>query len=324
MGETTRAETIPVVPAIAKVEGVEDCTAVINGVRWRYLHAGSGPALLLVHGFMGYSFSWRFVVAGLARHYSVYAVDLPGCGFSERSAGLPGTVASDAEGLLNFMDHMGIQQFDVLGTSRGGGAAIALAGLAAERGTLHRIRRLVLSAPINPWSKLGLLRIRLLATRVGRIYVVHLASRLPFILRRYFKQLYGVPASIPPDSFLGYQEGLMPAGSFEHLWNIIYSWMADLQRVETVLPLVESVPALLLWGDRDRAVAPASAQELHRRWNNSAVLMMDRIGHMPYEEVPEEFNRIVLDFLLQNTPATPLRSEARLAMAQTARSLDRA
>jgi pimeloyl-ACP methyl ester carboxylesterase len=323
MGETTRAETIPAVPAIAKVDGVEDCTAVINGVRWRYLHAGSGPALLLVHGFMGYSFSWRFVVAGLARHYSVYAVDLPGCGFSERSAGLPGTVASDAEGLLNFMDHMGIQQCDVLGTSRGGGAAIALAGLAAERGTLHRIRRLVLSAPINPWSKLGLLRIRRLATRVGRIYVVHLASRLPFILRRYFKQLYGVPASIPPDSFLGYQEGLMPAGSFEHLWNIICSWMADLQRVETVLPLVESVPLLLLWGDRDRAVDPASAQELHRRWKNSAVLMMDRIGHMPYEEVPEEFNRIVLDFLRHDTPATPLQTEAPIAMAQTGEDLRR-
>src|SRR5208337_2162520 len=100
-----------------------------------------------------YSFSWRFVIRGLARHYSVFAVDLPGCGFSERSAALPGTLASDAEGLLNFMDHMGIEQFDVLGTSRGGGATITLAGLAAERSRLHRVRRLVLSAPINPWSR---------------------------------------------------------------------------------------------------------------------------------------------------------------------------
>src|SRR5215471_16412001 len=72
------------VPAIAIVDGVEECSAVINGVRWRYLQAGSGPALLVVHGFMGYSFSWRFVIKGLAEHYSVYAVDLPGCGFSER------------------------------------------------------------------------------------------------------------------------------------------------------------------------------------------------------------------------------------------------
>ena len=300
---------MPPVPAIANVAGVEDCTAVIDGVRWRYLHAGSGPVLLLVHGFMGYSFSWRFVMRELARHYSVYAVDLPGCGFSERNEALPGTLVSDATGLLNFIDHMGIEQFDVVGTSRGGGLSIALAGLAAERGQLHRIRRLVLSAPINPWSKLGMLRIRILATPPGRIYVVHLASRLPFILRRYFTKLYGDPASIPPDSFAGYQEGLEPAGSFAHLWNIIRSWTADLGRIETVLPLVESVPALLLWGEWDRAVHRSSAGELHRRWKNSVVLIMNRIGHMPYEEVPDEFNRIVLDFLLRDTPATPLQTE---------------
>ena len=324
MNDSTKAEVMCGVPELAKVAGLEACNAVINGVRWRYLHAGSGPALLLVHGFMGYSFSWRFVMPELSRHFSVYAVDLPGCGFSERGDAVPGTLASDAEGLLNFMDHMGIEEFDVLGTSRGGGLTIALAGLAAERGMLHRLRRLVLSAPINPWSKLGLLRMRLMATPPGRIYVVHLASRLRFILRRYFIQLYGDPASIPPGSFLGYQAGLEPAGSFEHLWNITRSWVADLKRVETALPMVESVPALLLWGGWDRAVHRSSASELHRRWKNSAVLIMKRIGHMPYEEVPDEFNRIVLDFLLHDTPATPLHAEVPLAMAQTTLEPDRA
>jgi pimeloyl-ACP methyl ester carboxylesterase len=318
MNESRKTEASSGVPELAQVAGAEEYNAVINGVRWRFLHAGSGPALLLVHGFMGYSFSWRFVMAELAQHFSVYAVDLPGCGFSERSEGVPGTLASDAEGLLDFMDHMGIELFDVVGTSRGGGLTIALAGLMAERGVLHRIRRLVLSAPINPWSKLGLLRMRMMATRVGRIYVVDLASRLRFILRRYFVHLYGDPANIPPGSFLGYQAGLEPAGSFEHLWNITRSWAADLKRVETVLPLVEKVPALLLWGERDRAVHRSSASELHRRWTNSVVLVMKQIGHMPYEEVPEEFNRIVLDFLLHDSTATPLQAEAQAAIAPAA------
>lgn len=317
MNDSTQAGVRCEVPELAKVAGVEECSAVINGVRWRYLHAGSGPALLLVHGFMGYSFSWRFVMSGLARHYSVYAVDLPGCGFSEHSAALPGTLVSDAQNLLNFMDYMGIEQADLLGTSRGGGATIALAGLMAERGILHRIRRLVLSAPINPWSKLGMLRIRLLRTRAGRIYVLHLARRLPFILKDFFRKLYADPATIPPDSFAGYQAGLEPAGSFEHIWNMLRSWMNDLNRIESALPQVESVPALLLWGEWDRAVHRASASELHRRWKNSVVLIMDRIGHMPYEEVPEEFNRIVLDFLLRDTPVAPIQSQAPVAMAQT-------
>ena len=78
---------------------------------------------------------------------------------------------------------------------------------------------------------------------------------------------------------------------------------------------VESIPALLLWGERDRAVFRTSAMELHRRWKNSSVLIMKGIGHMPYEEVPEEFNRIVLDFLLRDTPATPLQIEMPETMA---------
>jgi pimeloyl-ACP methyl ester carboxylesterase len=313
-----RSDNTVTVPAIARVDGVEDCSAVINGIRWRYLHAGSGPALLLVHGFMGYSFSWRFVIQELARHFSVYAVDLPGCGFSQRDASLPGSLASDAENLLNFVDHLGLEQFDVLGTSRGSGLTIALAALLAERGMLHRIRRLVLSAPLNPWSRNGLLRVRVLRTLVGRIYVVHLAKRLRFILENYFEGLFGDAASIPTDSLAGYEAGLEPAGSYEHVWNMIRTWTDGLKQISAVLPLVESVPALFLWGERDIAVDPASAEQLHRRWKNSAVVIMKHIGHMPYEEVPQEFTRIVLDFLLHNIPATPLQTEAPLAMEQAA------
>jgi pimeloyl-ACP methyl ester carboxylesterase len=324
MNATRQSSSLPQVPAIATVHGVEDCSAVINGVRWRYLHAGSGPTLLVVHGFMGYSFSWRFVIKGLAQHYSVYAVDLPGTGFSERNSSLPGSLASDAEHLLAFTDHFGIEQFDVLGTSRGGGATIALAGIMAERGMLHRIRRVVLSAPISPWMRYGLGRIRVLRTQVGRVYVVHLARTMPFILKDFFRKLYADPASIPDDSLGGYEAGLEPPGSFEHIWNIIRSWSADLKRIGDVLPLIGSVPALLLWGDRDTAVDPRSMEELHRRWKNSVVLMMQGIGHMPYEEVPEEFNRIVLDFLLHDTPATSLQSDKEPVIAQSAMESGRA
>ncbi len=161
----------------------------------------------------------------------------------------------------------------------------------------------------------GLGRIRFLRTRVGRIYVVHLARKFPFILKDFFRNLYSEPAAIPPDAFAGYEAGLDPPGSFEHLWNIVRSWMSDLRLIESVLPLVASIPTLFLWGEMDRAVAPDSMHELHRRWKNSAEHLMKHIGHMPYEEVPEEFNRIVLDFLLRDAPSTPLQSETHAAVA---------
>jgi pimeloyl-ACP methyl ester carboxylesterase len=315
MNPSTQTEAMPAVPAIAKVDGVEDCTAEINGVRWRYLRAGTGPVLLVVHGFTAYSFSWRFVIGELAQHYSVYAVDLPGCGFSQRCPELPGTLASDAEHLLSFMNYQGIERCDILGTSRGGGTAIALAGLLAERGELGRIGRLVLSAPINPWSRYQLMTVRLLRNRAGRAYLVQIESRLHLLLKHFFKTLYAAPARIPADSLAGYNAGLEPAGSYEHIWKIIRSWMNDLKRIESVLPVVGSIPTLLLWGDRDAAVDPASAEELHHRWTNSAVHIMENMGHMPYEEVPGEFNRIMLDFLLRDKPSTPLANEASAVVA---------
>lgn len=324
MTEPGPTNPTPEIPAIAVVDSVEECSAVINGMRWRYQRCGTGPALLLVHGFMAYSFSWRFVIRQLAQYYTVYAIDLPGTGFSGRSAALPCTLDSDAEHLLSLMDYLGIEQCDIVGTSRGGGATIGLCGLAAQRGQLRRIRRIILEAPINPWSRIELPRVRFLRTRLGRVYVVHLAPRFPIILKRFFTRLYFKPASIPPDSFEGYQAGLKSPGSYVHLWKIARSWIDDLKYIEQMVPLAESVPALILWGDHDRAVTPASAYELQRRWKNSALVMMKNTGHIPYEEAPGEFNRVVLDFLLRDTPPTAAQIDLQPAMVPAATEPPRA
>ena len=66
------------VPQIAEIDGAEERSISIDGLNWRYWVAGSGPPLLLIHGFMGYSFSWRFNMEPLAKDFSVYAIDLPG------------------------------------------------------------------------------------------------------------------------------------------------------------------------------------------------------------------------------------------------------
>ncbi len=301
-------EAVEGCPSIARIPGAEARDIILDGVRVRYWHAGSGPALLLIHGLMGYSFSWRFNVEALSKQFSVYALDLPGCGFSERSSSLPGSLASDAQCLLRFMDHVGVERADIVGTSRGGGVTIALARLAAERGMRNRIRRLILNSPINPWSHNGQLLAKLLATALGGVCVIHVLPKVPFVLRRYFRGLYADPSRIAPGSVEGYEAGLRPAGSFQHLLRIVRSWQDDLKLVSESLSSMSEIPTLLLWGDRDTAVYLSSAEELHRRLQNSTVLTMPDIGHMPYEEVPEDFNRIVCEFLLDSKPATPLEA----------------
>ena len=57
----------------------------INGVSLHYEQEGLGRPLVLLHGLLGYSFSWRFAMPALAQQAKVYAVDMPGAGFSERA-----------------------------------------------------------------------------------------------------------------------------------------------------------------------------------------------------------------------------------------------
>ncbi len=306
----TQPESDANVPPIARIPGAEERRVNIDGTTWRYWFAGSGPPLLLIHGFMGYSFSWRFNMEPLAKHFSVYAMDLPGCGFSQRTTANERTLRDDAEGVLRFMEELGIENADVLGSSRGGGLSLIMTAIASRTDRLHRIRRLVLVSPINPWSSHGKVLTRLLATTLGGMYVVHVQPRLPIIARRYFKALYGDPARIPPGTFEGYTEGLEAPGSFEHLVRILRSWREDLAAIGSALDEVSGFPTLLLWGSRDRAVYPSSIHQMQRHLRNSALVMFHGAGHLPYEEVPDEFNRVLCDFLLHNTPRTRLEIEA--------------
>ena len=308
MPEPDLAEPTGAIPDVARIPGTEECSVTLDGVRWRYLHAGSGPPLLLIHGFMAYSFSWRFNMEALSRHFSVYAIDLPGCGFSQRTEAPQWPLARDAEGVLRFMEHLGIEQADVLGSSRGGGLAIVLAALAAQRSKQHLVRRLILVSPINPWSSYGRLLTRLLSTALGGFYVTQVLPKLRWMMLRYLRKLYGDPRRIAPGTIEGYAAGLNVPGSYEHVLRVVRAWHGDLALIEESLPSISELPTLLLWGSHDTAVGPSSAYALQRRLKNSALVILDGVGHVPYEEVPGEFNRVICDFLLHDTPRTSLQT----------------
>ncbi|HUR37329.1 MAG TPA: alpha/beta fold hydrolase, partial [Terriglobales bacterium] len=127
--------------------GVEERWAEIDGKRIRYLRAGSGQPLLLVHGLMGYSFSWTENMVELGKHYSVYAPDLLNTGLSDRVE-QDGTLEVAARSLLAFMDAVGINQTHVVGSSHGGTLVMVAGALAPER--FHHI---VAVSPANGISE---------------------------------------------------------------------------------------------------------------------------------------------------------------------------
>jgi pimeloyl-ACP methyl ester carboxylesterase len=278
-------------------DGVEECWMEIEGARMRYLRAGSGPALILLHGLMGYAFSWRYVMPALAPHATVYALDSLGAGFSDRPEGIDHSMRGTALRVLRFAENLGLESYDLLGTSRGGAVAMSAAAESISDGGAPRVRRLVLVAPVNPYSAHGKRLAPFFATRFGAAGFRWTTARMPFLFPYFHSRLYARRDRIPAGSLEGYKAPLAIPGLFEHALSIVQTWTTDLQELESLLPRLAATPTLLMWGDQDPAVYVSSMEPLARHFANVETVVFPGVGHLPYEECVPEFNRALIEFL---------------------------
>jgi pimeloyl-ACP methyl ester carboxylesterase len=296
---------------------VEEHWLELAGGRMRYLKAGSGPALILIHGLMGYSFSWRFTIPALAPYATVYAIDNLGAGLSPAHEGMDCTVRATAERVLQFADAMGIADFDLLGTSHGGGVAIMVAAICAERDLDRRnpdqishscLRRLILVAPVNPWSPHGKRLAPFLGSALGSMLFRNTIERWRSLDYLWLRRLFGDGSKIPPDSLDGYRIPALKNHAFRHAARIVSNWTADLAELERALPRIRDYPTLLIWGTKDRAVHFQSAEPLRQNFRDARLVAFKGVGHLPYEEASEDFNRALVDFLTGNSTQYPVPS----------------
>ena len=262
----------------------------------RYLQAGSGPPLLLLHGFLGYSFSWRYNLLPISEFATVYAPDLPGTGYSERVLNLDTDLTVRAEHMLRFMDAMGMERADILGTSLGGALAVMLT-LLCEKKSPGRVRNLILVDPVNPWSRHGEQFTRIAATAVGTLALRCTFPAIKMMQRVFLARMYGDPKRISPGTMEGYTAPLNHPQTLDYAISVVHSWHANLRMLRTAYSELGEMRTLLIWGDRDRAVFAKSAYELKKRLPNSELVMLKGVGHLPYEEAPDEFNENVRRFL---------------------------
>jgi pimeloyl-ACP methyl ester carboxylesterase len=278
--------------------------AQIQGAQVCFRNAGRGPALVLVHGLLGYSFSWRFAIPLLSDGREVFAPDMPGSGFSD--CGLHDCrLGAAADRLLAFMDAVGISSCDLVGSSYGGATAIMAAAIAPAK-----FRSLILVSPANPWSRNGRRRLALLKNPLASAIFPGMARPLRWMHAYFHRRMYGDARRIAADTIGGYRRALARRGVFEHAVGIVQSWSADMQELQAALPKIAHLPTLIVWGSRDRVVDPASAEFLRLHLPHAEVAVMKGAGHLPYEECPEEFCRIALDFLNRHNPVVSLSRQA--------------
>jgi pimeloyl-ACP methyl ester carboxylesterase len=274
--------------------------ALVDGARMRYLQAGSGRPLILLHGLMGYSFSWRFNLSVLSQHATVYAIDQLGAGYSDRPAQLDCRLSAVAERVLKFVRAVGISTFDLLGTSHGGAVAMMAAALCQQTADLQ-IDRLILVAPVNPWSPHGRRLAPFLGSPVVSSLFLRSVKHLRWVFPYWLARMYGNPQRIPAGTLEGYEAPVLSIpGSWQYGLSIVRHWREDLQELERAIPHLRTIPALLLWGSADVAVYADSAEQLRRHFDSCDVEIFPGVGHLPYEESPDQFNTALIEFLTRS------------------------
>jgi pimeloyl-ACP methyl ester carboxylesterase len=240
---------------------------------------GAGPPLLLIQG-LGYGrWSWEPVVSGLAGRHRVLWFDNRGIGDSDKPEG-PYTARMMASDALQVLEEAGIERAHVLGASLGGMIAQELAA-----GWPDRVDKLVLccttpgGAATVPMPEVT---VRLLAEAQALAPAV--------ALRRFVENALG---DDPPDELVEeiYQLRLAnppdPAG-----------WQAQ-AAAGTTFPGVGAIAAqtLVLHGKEDNVVDHRNAQVLADRIPSARVEVFERVGHLFFWERPDDFVRIVEEFL---------------------------
>ncbi len=283
-------------PLRGRVQGLsgqlQEQFVTVDGVRVHYGTAGSGPALVMVHGLVGSVTNWRRNIDELAKDATVYAVDMANMGQSERVKGLDASMAGAADRLARLMEALGLDKADIAGHSHGGAVSMMFAARHPER-----VRSLILFAPANPFCDLGHVLVRFYQTRIGRGF----ARMVPYLPKRLhavsLRRMYGDPARVTEGSLEGYTDGLRVPGTMEHIMGIVSLWHEDMRILQRELARLAKTPTLLVWGDRDRAVGLSSAGRLQEMLPCSRLVVVEGAGHIAFEEMPEECNRAMHGWL---------------------------
>ena len=266
----------------------------VGNINTRYWALGDqGSPVILIHGLGASAEIWQKNVEALAEQYRVYVPDLVGFGRSDKPD-IEYTPFSAARFVYDFMNALNIESASLVGNSLGGGIAVQCALQFP-----HKVEKLVLvdsagfgRKVIFPLRLISLPFIGELLTRPSRerVYLYFkLAIYDPALLTEDFIDLYYELHSLP-----GAQKSMLRV--LRSISNIRGGRTKILRTVMVRLNVI-TAPVLIVWGKQDKVLPVRHAYVANEKILNSKVHILDPCGHMPQFERPEEFNRIVLEFL---------------------------
>ena len=285
-------------------------TSVLDGLRHRYIEVagigthfvveGQGPPVVLIHGLGSSLATWQRTIPPLARRHTVYALDMPGHGDSEKP-----DIEYSLEAGIDYLDAL----LDALDVPRAALVGNSMGGLLSLGFALERPKRV---------------------TRLALVDAAGLGREMAFLLRLASLPIVG--ELMRRSSVFGYARALMRQASFEGrvTWRVLVDALrgariapeashaelnalrngASFRGVRPGYILLDrlpelAMPLLVVWGAQDKVLPVTHAYAAARKHPSARVEVLDRCGHWPQLEQADEFNRILGAFLAEDGPPGP-------------------
>lgn len=266
----------------------------VDGHRVRYLAAGTGPALVLLHGLGESPADWAALLPRLAASRAVYVPALPGFD----GHGGPADVSAEgyARFVGRFLDALGVERTVLVGHSLGG-----LVGLLFTLASPERVAALCLVGSGGLGREVSPTLAAISEPVLGELGVAWSRTRAGALQRAWSKALllFGRPW-LAPAGWLAEQYRLARRPRFlDTTLAALRDQVGPAGQRRVLLERLGGleVPVLLVWGGQDRVVPVAHARRAAARLPDATLALLPSCGHLPHVEDPAAFSRALTAFL---------------------------
>lgn len=287
---------------LRKVIGVdlESCTVKIGKYDIHYVFAGmdTGIPILLIHGLnVGWG-NWFGNISDLAKFFKVYAIDLPGSGQSTKIDFYQSDIEKDYVDVVEeFIEKLGLKKFYIIGHSFGGWIALKL----MLRNKIE-IEKVILVDAVGFSSAIVGVRYLIAMRPVANFLAKTIMKPTKKNMKAFFESAM-VDSSNLKEEFIEYfYQGVIrdktthPFQMMNHFMKP-FKFRSDLSLVSE-LPKINR-PVLVITGDKDRIVDFKKNYPYYQKIPKVKIAVFPNTGHAPPIEKSSQFNKTVLDFLLE-------------------------
>jgi pimeloyl-ACP methyl ester carboxylesterase len=276
------------------IERMSIKTVLVHDQRIAYLDVGTGPPVILIHGFGGSMWQWEHQQHALSQHFRVLTLDLPGAGLSDKPE-IDYRPDQMLDFFLGFMDAVEIPQATLVGNSMGAGLAI---GMALTHPT-HVVKLVLIDGlPQHVMEKLTSPSVKRALETSAPSWLVSFGNWLfgGLMIESVLQEIVHDPALLTPAVIERSNRNRQRPGLIKPIMT-----------VRENLPLWESGfatrineithPTLVIWGEEDRVFPIAVGEELQQTIKGSRFIRIPKAGHIPQWEQPDLVNQELIAFI---------------------------